>query len=347
MANKQQMIILLKGVEVWNEWREQNHDKHIDLRGIDLAKANLNNINFSHAGLEGTNLSFAQLEGADFTHANLKGANLSHTQLKKARFAFAHLEQTILLFANLKGADLRGANLRYASLEDAYLQKADLSHANLENTMLACADFRNTDLVEANLKGANLNAVNMEGANISSVKYDQKIFLSLIKETRLKPQALWERRYDMMLDTTMRCKGSYAGCYGSQKFRAFVQDQDYLEELIETGFGRFICFMWWMFSNCGRSITRWAVWSFLFILLFALIFLFMGSKHFYMNTAMIDFNFITSVFFSVTTFTTLGCDIFPRTSAAIILTIAEVLTGYIMLGGLISIFAGKLARRGG
>jgi uncharacterized protein YjbI with pentapeptide repeats len=344
LANKQQRTILLQGVEIWNEWREQNHDKQIDLEGINLSKANLKNINLSHTKLEGADLSFAQLEGADFTHANLRGANLSHAQLKKANFAFAHLEQTIMLFANMRGTDLRGANLHYASLEDANLQNADLSHTHLENTMLAYANFKNAHLVDANLKGANLKAVNMEGANVSSVAYDQKILLRLLRETRLNPKTLWRKRYDIMLDTTMRCRGAYVACYGSQRFRAFIQDQDYLEELTETGFGRFLCFIWWMFSNCGRSIARWAVWSSLFILLFAIIYFFMGPNHFY--TPKLNFGFITTIYYSVVTFTTLGGDIFPNTSAAVILTIAEVLIGYIMLGGLISIFASKLARRG-
>jgi hypothetical protein len=344
VADKQQVTILLQGVEAWNKWRELNHDKAIDLKGADLEKANLKNVNFSHAKLEGANLSFAQLEDADFTHANLRGANLSHAHLKKAHFAFAHLEHSVLLFANMRGADLRGANLHNASLEDAYLQNSDLSHAHLENAILAYANFKNAHLVDANLKGVNLKAVNMEGSNVSSVAYDQGVLLKLIKETKLNPKVLWKRRYDLMLDTTMRCRGAYVACYGSQKFRAFIQDQDYLEELTETGFGRFLCFIWWIFSNCGRSITRWAAWSLLFIFLFSLIYLFMGSDHFY--TPKLKFNFITMIYYSVVTFTTLGGDIFPDTSAGAIVTIAEVLIGYIMLGGLISIFASKLARRG-
>ena len=46
------------------------------------------------------------------------------------------------------------------------------------------------------------------------------------------------------------------------------------------------------------------------------------------------------------TFTTLGFgDVTPKTLLAEIIVGAEVFIGYIMLGGLISIFANKLARR--
>jgi len=53
-------------------------------------------------------------------------------------------------------------------------------------------------------------------------------------------------------------------------------------------------------------------------------------------------------YYSVVTFTTLGFgDIIPQNSTAAIWVTIEVILGYIMLGGLITIFASKLSRRGG
>ena len=52
------------------------------------------------------------------------------------------------------------------------------------------------------------------------------------------------------------------------------------------------------------------------------------------------------LYYSIVTFTTLGFgDIVPLTNWARLAVGAEVFAGYIMLGGLISIFANKLARR--
>ena len=52
------------------------------------------------------------------------------------------------------------------------------------------------------------------------------------------------------------------------------------------------------------------------------------------------------IYYSVVTFTTLGFgDIVPKTPAAAWWVMTEVILGYIMLGGLISIFATKLSRR--
>lgn len=53
-------------------------------------------------------------------------------------------------------------------------------------------------------------------------------------------------------------------------------------------------------------------------------------------------------YFSIVTFTTLGFgDVTPLNMAGEFWVTAEVILGYVMLGGLISIFANKLARRSG
>lgn len=53
-------------------------------------------------------------------------------------------------------------------------------------------------------------------------------------------------------------------------------------------------------------------------------------------------------YFSVVTFTTLGFgEIVPVTVTAQAVVIAEVVLGYVMLGGLLSLISNKLARRSG
>ena len=55
---------------------------------------------------------------------------------------------------------------------------------------------------------------------------------------------------------------------------------------------------------------------------------------------------ISSFYYSVVTLTTLGYgDVLPASTAAQIVAMCEVAIGYVMLGGLLSIFANKMARR--
>jgi uncharacterized protein YjbI with pentapeptide repeats len=330
MANADQLTTLSKGPAAWNRWREENPAAEID---------------FSSAKLDGADLSSMNLRNANFSHASVKHANFASADLSKATFALADLEGALFLFAILSDADMRGANLQNASLEDAKLAGADLSHANLKGAILAHADCRNIDLVHADLTGVNLKGANLESARVASVVHDRKGFFKTLRQARFSPVRIWEKRYDLLLGTTCRCKGVHtASCYGSQRFRFFLEDQDYLEELLETRWGKPTLFIWWVLADCGRSMMRWAGWSLLFVLVFATVYWKMGAHHF--HVANLPFNLMTMVYYSMVTFTTLGFgDVAPKTDFAALLITAEVIIGYIMLGGLISIFSNKLAHR--
>ena len=326
MANAEQLAILEQGVEAWNQWRAENPNIQVDLRGASLRHKQLNKINLANA--------------------DLKEANLSFTRLKGANLAFADLEYGILSFANLTGANLSATSFENAYLEDAVLTNARLQGANLVKAKLTNSDLKSASLVDANVEGANLSAVNFDNANLSSITFDQRITRKILRESRLSPKKIWERRYDVLLDTTVRCKGVNATtCFGSQRFKIFLQDQDFLEEFIDAKWGKRFFFTWWLFADCGRSLSRWAGWSLLLALLFAVIFLHLGPDSF--NTQYLEFNLLTTFYYSVVTFTTLGFgDIIPKTSTAALVVTLEVILGYIMLGGLITIFASKLSRRG-
>jgi hypothetical protein len=109
-------------------------------------------------------------------------------------------------------------------------------------------------------------------------------------------------------------------------------------------------FIWWLFADCGRSFFRWALWSLLFSVLFAFFF----YNIFYLNdinSFKPDYIYeelpgLSFLYYSVVTFTTLGFgDIVPKPGLLQLIVMLEVILGYIMLGGLISILANKFARR--
>ena len=326
MADKDQMAILYQGVEPWNKWRQENPDEILDLRDAELMNMNLENVNLAEA--------------------DLKKANLSFTNFKNANFAFSNLDSAIFSFANFEGANFTAAHLENAYLEDANLIGTRFSGTNLKNARLANSNLKNAYLADAQLEGTILSAANFRNANLSSVTYDKKILWKLVQATGFSLKKLWRQRDDILLDTTVRCKGvNAATCYGSQQFKIFLQDQDFLEEFLEKKWGRKIFFIWWLFADCGRSLGRWAGWSFLLAMLFALLFWFLGPNSF--NTQHLQFNLFTMFYYSVVTFTTLGFgDIIPKTTTAALCVTIEVILGYVMLGGLITIFASKLSRRG-
>lgn len=77
----------------------------IDLSGVDLHRAHLEEVNLKNAKLIGTNLWGAHLAGANLEGADLKDAVLTGADLKDAV---------------LTGADLRGARLDREALANAH-----------------------------------------------------------------------------------------------------------------------------------------------------------------------------------------------------------------------------------
>src|SRR5262249_55049042 len=156
MANNEHVAMLKKGVEAWNEWRDENPDIVPDLqraelngeilRGANLNKANLDGANLREADLDGAklvganlyeaNLVWAKLRGAHLNDAALDGADLDGANVDGANLDEANLDAVNLLGAELNGAILRGAYLGYANLNAANLNGADLTQAGLVHTVL-------------------------------------------------------------------------------------------------------------------------------------------------------------------------------------------------------------------
>lgn len=116
MANKEQLAILKRGAEVWNEWREEHLDAAIDLGYANLVEAHLSKAHLSKVDLNRTYLGKADLSGADLHEANLSYAYLGWANLRRANLDREDLTGARLVEANLSGANLTGATLSGADL---------------------------------------------------------------------------------------------------------------------------------------------------------------------------------------------------------------------------------------
>jgi len=142
MAIREQVELLRRGADAWNQWRAQHRDRMIDLRGADLggtdsSGVDLNAAYLGNAKLNGAKLSKADLSGADLSHVDLSGADLSG--------------------AILIGADLSGATLSEATLNGATLVEATLVEVDLSRAILIGVDLLRATLIEATLSRSNLS----------------------------------------------------------------------------------------------------------------------------------------------------------------------------------------------
>ena len=144
MANPEHLAILKQGVEVWNQWREENPEIQPD-----FMEAELFNEDLSGADLSKARMFKATLPGVNLSKANLHRAFLSNANLRRVKFDRADLSSADLTDADLRIASLSDSNLRYAHLEgvnfyEASLQGADLNFAFVAYTIFGDVDLKNT-----------------------------------------------------------------------------------------------------------------------------------------------------------------------------------------------------------
>jgi uncharacterized protein YjbI with pentapeptide repeats len=297
-----------------------------DLSGLDLSGCDLSGADLSRANLEGTRLFGARLVGAILMHARLERAELSTADLsaaqmggvsaRKAGFGKACLEGASLIEADLREASLTGANLRHCDLRMARLGKARMHAADCTGADISRADLREADLSQCQVERARLEYCLLAGALLGRVRGFAK--------------ARWIGVDIHEIDFT-----------GAHLCRRFILDQNYLEEFKQQGrWSLWVYRLWVASSDCGRSFLRWGLWT------IALAGLFGG---FYTQVE-IDYGEhetpLSPIYFSVVTLTTLGYgDVLPASIAAQVVAMIEVCIGYVMLGGLLSIFSNRMARR--
>jgi uncharacterized protein YjbI with pentapeptide repeats len=149
----------------------------VGLRGVMMAKAELNNAdlqgaNLSHAIANVTNFRQALLRGAVLNHLRAEGASFAKAELSGIQAKAANFQRANLEGANLGGACLSGANFVRANLTGAQFTLADLSHAVLDDAQILDADFSQTNLEGAHFQRVRLNAACFDGARF--VKVDLK-----------------------------------------------------------------------------------------------------------------------------------------------------------------------------
>lgn len=303
-----------------------------DLRGRDLAGATL-----AGATLEGADLTDANLADADLTGASLRGACLHGASLEGARLLHCDLREADLSSTRARGATFGGAKLDGAALFGSDFTNASLSQASLKGSDARTTQFGGCRFVGADLQGADLSRADLTGGDLTDAKLHETILHDAdLSETKLRGIRGSDRAdWIGATFTTADFTGAYLA-------RREAIDQNYLHEFRMRGtLHRILYRVWWATSDCGRSFLRWGVWTLLFALLFGGLYQFVdidygGNEH-----------AISSIYFSVVTLTTLGYgDVLPASQPAQIVVIIQVVLGYVMLGGLLSIFAGKMGRRG-
>jgi hypothetical protein len=357
--NKEQYKLLLscsekKDVTNWNDYRKFNPDDEIWLQGANFWEFNVQGDGFVFgANLQDANLEGANLQGAVFSDANLRDADLREANLQDAELWGVNLQGVFLERANLQGADLRGANLQDAKLEKTNLQGADLGVANLQDA----------DLGEANLQGTTLRNAKLQGADFTTAIVDGR---TLIWECEVNRYSKSKRFTD------------FEGV-GLDSVRIDPETKQLLEYNIrrknwEEWYSKHLLLKWpvywfWSISDYGLSTGRITNSFILLVIAFATIYFAWGWADYYLfgiknepgivknlfiapqaqqqisDVYYFSMIYFRSVCFSVATMFSFGDISAVNTQFgwkwwfSHLIPIAQMVTGYMLLGALITRFA--------
>ncbi|MGE3633903.1 MAG: pentapeptide repeat-containing protein, partial [Sandaracinaceae bacterium] len=215
----------------------------------------------------------------------------------------------------------------FASLVEARLRKSDFRKAHCHG-----ARFGGAELSYCELSAADLSEADLSGARVDHARFIE----SDLRRARLRSLRGFEQASFLRADVR---DVDFAGAY---LLRSHIVDENYLDEFKnKSAINHLVYYVWLISSDCGRSLTRWSLWTLAIAIAF-------GAAYGAVNVDYGDYaTWLSPYYFSLVTLTTLGYgDVLPTDPTSQVLAMAEVSLGYMMLGGLISIFSNKLARRG-
>lgn len=307
-----------------------------DLHGRRLVGADLSGLDLSGANLSGCDLGRADLSGACLLRADLRGAVLFEANLEGAEFAGADLRGATLEKACARGAGFGEADLREARLFDTDLEGASLTGADLRGADLSAGRLRGARLVGARLEDAHFEGADLSGADLSEARVARARFDGAdFSDARLARLRGFEKASFLGIDVR---PVDFTGAY---LLRREILDQNYLYEFRTGGRGRALLYrLWWLTSDCGRSMTRWLLFVVVVWIAFGVAYEKVGIDRGPHPTPLAPF------YFSLVTLTTLGFgDVLPDSVIGQALVMAEVALGYAGLGGLLAILSTKMTRR--
>jgi hypothetical protein len=286
--------------------QDSNPAKDKNYHGKDLRALNLCGADMAGADLRGSDLSGMDLRGTNFNEAQLGGANLKGANLRGANLAGAQMNEARLTGACLANVKARGVEMRDANLTRCDLAGIDLQRSDLRNTKMYAVKVPKADFSRCDLRGCHM-------AGITSYE-----------------DAEWKNVDLRDIDL-----------HGTYLARRYIADQNYLHEFKSRGtLAKLHYYGWWLTSDCGRSLTRWGVLTTVIMMTFAIAYSMVPMDYCAYAT------WLSPIYLSVVTMTTLGFgDALPTTVSGQLLVMIEVTAGYVMLGGLLSIFSSRMARR--
>ena len=350
----------------WAVFRGATFSQRADFRDATFSQsADFEDASFSHgADLSGATFSqwadfcrAAFPQGADFSFATFsQRASFSGATFSQAAY-FRHATfSQVAVFGGAtfsQSADFVDATFSQGAFFTAatFSQEADFTWAGFWGS----PDFTSAGIAfPGSFRGVRLHE------NTTPVGLHNDVWCPLVRwltRGKVKPRKKPVTDFSRLNTTTIMDASS------NPYLKRYIEDEQWIASWrARSRWHKFLFYVWELTCHCGRSFALWLFWTLLAAAIFGFIYapyhapswlplksVFVSlDPHLQVSPAVPDRmpTRLTPYYFSIVTFTTLGFgDVTPLNLWGEIWLALEVLLGYIMLGGLISILANKLARR--
>lgn len=299
--------------------------------------------------------------GIDLSHTNLSGANMNSVHLP-----YASLVCCILDGVTFNGAKLNGADFRLSRLKNNVFYRCDFTNVNFAGVQYKVDELDHRTAVNHNMRG--LDSAYGADTFIRDLK-DQSYIDSLKYNINRRYESYLASKNDKKVVNIAENPPCFCKLENAKAISLLIP---YLVFILPFHLVYLLCksiifkeryeetkpyyetclFHAWSLIGYGRNIVRTALIGLGVAFVFSLIYTTSGLVDYSSEPNFRDLNmltrFLTSFYYSIVTFTTLGFgDITPESNGWLgkLVVIWEVVLGYINLGLLVSILANKVARR--
>jgi len=311
--------------------------KNVDFQNTKMLRCNFNNSNFSKC---------------KFTYkSNFSASIFDNTTFKECEFEDISLTFSSFIKSKIIDSTIEVVNLNKSLFINCFIKDCLLKNVTLSSTNWEYATFQSSVLIKPTIdKNTKFEKTKFGDTIFDTIKKDQEIIeilsKGLVNNIQFFNPVFGRKVRDEAWLNAWRNGINNKKSVKFKKFTILNKTWNWLRRPISYYTMKLVQFAWWISSFYGRNIVLWAMWSAFIAILFGFLFNNLGTDNIYLNDGILDKNIWTYMYYSVVTFTTLGFgDITPITNKGMFYVASEVVLGYIMLGGLISILANKLARR--
>ncbi len=255
---------LQKSVETGEPIEESHKNaRGLNFLGRDFSGMELTGMDFTGCEMSRTTFSGAICQNTLFDRATLFQAKLDDGEFLGASFVEANLDECSGKNAGMGQTKLNHAKMRRASMPGATFVNATLAHADISLAKMPKSRMLESDLSHLHASQADLSGCDLRECNLDHATFN--------KTTMVAAQMRGARNY-----TTAYWIGAdirdvdFAGAY---LVRRHIVDENYLEEFQkQSTYHQWLYRVWWLSSDCGRSIGRWTLLQVGVVAFFGLLF---------------------------------------------------------------------------